>query len=314
LTSYWKIGAISGLIAGIVAGISFTFIEYVGLTVGLPYWNIEVPLANPLMTIVLPNIIIYGIFGVFLGIIFSKIYDLIPGKTGLLKGFVLGLGFYLILSFRNMLFTYAYGYYAVAITCLISIETIIYGLILGILYKAPAPKLETKKYDMKDGIIPGAITGAIFSIMFVIFMVTSAYLGFIYKFMETYPAYVTDIGFIISQYGAHTVINMFMMGCYGVFYVRFYDRIPGKAIIKGAIFGFIIWIFTDLFNSVYSLTYGDLPGALWAGLTVPDMYIAVGILIEGFYKKRWQAFAVAIAILIFSILKNFIITTLLGPH
>jgi len=165
---------------------------------------------------------------------------------------------------------------------------------------------------MKDGVIPGAPTGLIFGIVVITNLVTSAYLGFVYGFMETYPDYLTDIGFIISQYGAHTMINMFLMACYGAFYVRFYDTIPGKALIKGAIFGLTIHVLTNLYHSAYYLAYGSLSGALWAGLAFPDVYIAVGILIEGFYNKRWRAFPIAAVILLFSVFKYFIISSWLA--
>jgi hypothetical protein len=166
----------------------------------------------------------------------------------------------------------------------------------------------------KNGVIPGAITGFIFGLVAISNFVVSAYIGFVIGFMETIPDYLTDIGFIINQYGAHTMLNMFLMACYGAFYVRFYDAIPSKALIKGAIFGLTIYVLTNLYHSAYSLAYGNLPLALWAGFAVPDVYIAVGILIEGFYNKRRRAFPIAAAILLFSILKYFFISSWLLPN
>jgi hypothetical protein len=122
--------------------------------------------------------------------------------------------------------------------------------------------------------------------------------------MEKYPEYITDIGFIIDQYGTHTVLNMFVGAFYGAIYVRCYDGIPGKGLIKGAIYGFMIWLIVDLTWVVYAVTYGMIPSALQMGLLMADLYIAAGILIEGFYNKRWKAFPLAAAIFIFSIIKE----------
>jgi hypothetical protein len=280
-----KNGAIAGLIAGIVAGIIFTLTMHLGLSAGFPYYTFKPYSAPPLMQIALPAMIIESIFGIIYGIIFSKIYDLIPYK-GISKGLLFGFGIYLIVWIRNALFVYAYGYVAVAITCLAVIYPFIFGLILGILYKVPTEKLETKKSEFKSGIIPGVITSIIFSIAIIINYIIIAYFGTFYTMRGTYPEYLTDIGFIINQEGAHIVINMFMMGIYGAFYTGFYDRIPGKDLIKGAIYGLIIWVLTDLYNSLYWLAYGSIGSAIFAGLGIPFIYIFMGLLIEGIYKKR----------------------------
>lgn len=190
------------------------------------------------MEIVVPKIVFSIIFGIIFGIIFARIYPLIPGKP-ITKGLLYGLGLYSLIQIRYAIFAYAYGYVLYTISILLFITPIIYGLILGILYKAPIQTLETK-HNAKDDIIPGVITGIIFGAVVIITFITTAYVGFVYGFMEAYPEALTDIQFIINQYGSHTVINMFLMACYGAIYVRFYDTIPGKPIIKGAIFGAII--------------------------------------------------------------------------
>lgn len=51
----------------------------------------------------------------------------------------------------------------------------------------------------------------------------------------------------------------------------------------------------DLYWVLYHLTYDQLGFALGAGLFYLDTYIAVGILIEGFYNRRWHAFPIAAA-------------------
>ncbi|WP_455370059.1 hypothetical protein [[Eubacterium] cellulosolvens] len=304
-----KKGAISGLIAGIVWGIADILFNLGKFNAGIVVWFLEPPPVTPLIEIVLPAIIFNSIFGVIFGIIFSKIYNLIPGKTLALKGLLYGLALYFFIWIRYTIFVYLYGY---SITStVIAVTPIIYGLILGILYKAPIQKLETK-HDVKDGLIPGALTGLIFGIVVIITFIASAYLEVIFSFMEKIPDYVTDIGFIINQYGSHTVVNIFLMAFYGAVYVRFYDIIPGKALIKGALFGFIIWLIIDFYISLFWLMYGWLSISLQTGLLFPDTYVAVGILIEGFYNRRWKAFPIAAVIFLFSIIKYFILTPWLG--
>jgi hypothetical protein len=313
MTSSWKIGAFSGLVAGIVWGIVNSFIVISFLNLGLPYSYYEPPNVTPLTEIFLFEIIFNTVFGIIFALIFSKIYEAIPGKSHALKGLFFGLGLYFLICIRSIIFLYSYGLIILVLNLLFTISPIIYGLILGILYKTPIKEFETKR-DIKDGVIPGAITGLIFGFVVIIMFVTSAYLGFVFLFTETVPDYVTNIEFIINQYGAHTVINMFLMACFGAIYVRFYDVIPGKELIKGAIFGFLIWVIIDLYWGLSDLTHGSLSNAIFSGLIIPDMYIAVGILIEGFYSKRWKALPIAAAIFIFTLIKTVILTPLLTTN
>ena len=300
----WKIGAVSGLIAGIIAGLIAAFITTpLIFRLGLTYYLLSPPPETPLTKIFTTEIILMGIWGVFLGIIYSKIQDLIPGR-GVLKGLIFGLALYLILNIRGAIFLTAYGLLDMALGSLMGLSTIIYGLMLGILYKAPKEKLVTKKHEIMSGVIPGVFTGLIFGIAVTIKFILSAYFGTIFGFMETYPDYLKDVGFIISQLGAHTVINMFLMGIFGAFYAMFYDRIPGKGIIKGSIFGLIIWAIIDLLGALYWLVYGYLGWALFAGLVSLDIYVFFGLVLEGLYKRRPRAFLVAGAVFVIVIIRT----------
>jgi hypothetical protein len=42
------------------------------------------------------------------------------------------------------------------------------------------------------------------------------------------------------------------------------------------------------------------------------MYIVVGVLIEGFYNRRWKAFPIAAIIFLFSIIKYFALSPWMG--
>ena len=256
----------------------------------------------PFIIIAMTKFTIIFIWGIILGIIYSRIHDLIPGK-GILKGLIFGLTYYLIFNIRNVTFMIAYGFYPLVIGAFLYISPIIYGLMLGILYKAPKEKMKVTEHDLKSGIIPGAITGLIFGIAAQISFIMSTYFGFIFVFTEVIPDYLTDIGFIIAQIGNHVWINMLWYAIFGAFYAKFYDRIPGKSLVKGAIFGLIMWLIANVPNSVYHLVYGQLGAATQWGLFSPEFYIFPGLLLEGFYKKRTRAILMAGVIFAIHIIK-----------
>jgi hypothetical protein len=303
-----KIGIISGLIAGIVAGsIHVSIIVPLIFELGLPYWSLPPPPETPFMKIAMTEITFNMIWGIILGIIFSRIYDLIPGK-GVSKGLIFGLAYYLIYSIKSTAFMAAYGNYPVAIGSLLLIHPIIYGLVLGILFKAPKPKLKIIKHDIMSGLYTGIITTFVFSMTIIILYYIQTYFGAIIGLVKDYPDYLTDIGFIIAQFGSHAVINLFHFCIYGIFYARFYERIPGKDVLKGSIFGLVIFVITTWRFAVYWFSYGSLDMAIFCGLTSPGLYIFIGLLFEGFYKKRARAFLVAGVVFIIMIITSIIMS------
>jgi len=287
-----KIGIISGLIAGIVASlVNISFYAPLIFKLGLPYYYIPQPPETPFIKIAITEITITFIWGIILGIIYSKIHDMIPGK-GVFKGLIFGLAYYLIYSIRIAIFHVAYGSMLEAASALLLIAPIVYGLVLGILYKAPKEKLKIKKHEILSGVIPGAITGFIFGTAVIISFVISTYFGVILGFLEIFPDYLADFEFIIYQFMNHGWINMLWYAVFGAIYAEFYYRIPGRSIIKGAIFGLIIWLITSFRISLYWLAYGSLSWAFQWGL-LPDLYIFVGILLEGVYRRQPRAIIIS---------------------
>jgi len=309
----WKIGAIAGLIAGIISGIIWIIIGVPLIFklanagyVALYYW-LPPPPETPFIRIAMAEIPIFIIWGTILGILYSRIQDLIPGK-GISKGLIFGLGFYLITSVRLAIILLPYGLIFDAYTGLLNFHPIIYGLLLGIFYKAPKEKLKINKHEIMSGIIPGVITGLIYGIAVEIMLVLSAYFGTTFGFMETYPDYLTDFGFIIGQWGSHMLINMILWGILGAWYAMFYDRIPGKGIVKGSIFGLVYYFFTSFRVGLLCLAYGSLSNALWAGLIAVDLFILGGLVLEGIYNKRsrTRVFLLAGIVFIIGIIRSMI--------
>jgi predicted cobalt transporter CbtA len=125
MTSSWKIGAFSGLVAGIVWGIVNSFIVISFLNLGLPYSYYEPPNVTPLTEIFLFEIIFNTVFGIIFALIFSKIYEAIPGKSHALKGLFFGLGLYFLICIRSIIFLYSYGLIILVLNLLFTISPII---------------------------------------------------------------------------------------------------------------------------------------------------------------------------------------------
>jgi uncharacterized BrkB/YihY/UPF0761 family membrane protein len=104
LTSSWKIGAVSGLIAGIVLGVAYEFFDQIAASWRLfePWW---IPINTGNMII---NIPIFALWGIIFAVIYSKAYNVIP-QEGVLKGLTYGIFLWIIISIRYVTFDLAYG-------------------------------------------------------------------------------------------------------------------------------------------------------------------------------------------------------------
>jgi len=299
-----KKGAITGLIAGLIAGIVMVFIANILPDLGLTYWHLETPDAAPLVNPVIFEITNNIMWGIFLGIIFSKIYDLIPGK-GVFKGLLFGFVYYAFLNVRFAIFMNSYNQELIAISAFLYIHPIVYGLVLGVLYRVPEKKLEISKHDKMWGVYSGVFAAIVFSISVIIYFIIFASLG-----ITEQPL---DIEYLIFQQSAHMVINMFWFGICGVFYATFYDRIPGKNLMKGLCFGLIFWILVSGRIGVYYFSYGwfDLAMFLW-GVFAPGLFMIWGIMLDAFYKKRAhiRAFLISIFLLLVGVSEVFVANVL----
>ena len=133
----WKIGAVSGLIAGAIAGIIPFLIYQIYSAVGI----LE-PKIYSVMFLVRQAIIHIGInalWGVIFGIIFAFIFDKLPGK-GISKGLWIGLIYFIFSIVRPTLFPIAYGLviWGFAFILGVSLEKIVYGILYVTLYKERA--------------------------------------------------------------------------------------------------------------------------------------------------------------------------------
>jgi hypothetical protein len=287
----WKIGAVSGLIAGIIAGLITVFFNMpLNLKLGLAYFPLP-PLGTPFTKIMTVEIVINVIWGVFLGSIYSKIYDLIPGKR-ISKSLLFGLICYLITNIRGTALNLFYWYILSAISYMVFIfPWIAYALVLGFLYEflqgrylTTKEKLKIIRHDIRSGIHPGAIAGLLGGIIAFITMVIGIAIGF-------WPPRIPDpdIGFFLSQLGTHVFFNMIWGVVFGMLFVMFYDRIPSKDIKKGIVFSLTIFFITTFRGNFRQIAYSGMPKLLlysYEWITMGFfMFLTVGFVLGLFYKK-----------------------------
>jgi len=249
----WKIGAISGLIAGLVSSVVFSIIAKIGASNGLWEEDWQPLIINSFE----PNILLGIIFGAILGIIYARIYKVVPGKN-ILKGLCFGLIIYLIFIVRIDTFWIGYNYWLNIFGDSISwpFTWIVYGIMLEIFYtNLLGYNLENEKrkiieFDMKSGFFPGAIAGILGGLTASISAVLGSAFG-IWRFPH-YPEKIT-IDLILGQAGAHIFYNMIWGIIFGLLFTRVYMFIPDKRMKKGFYYGLVLYLITTLQLSAYWL-------------------------------------------------------------
>ena len=123
-----KSSIISGLIAGLVSGtISFIIAAYIfeGMTLGVSIPNIAAT-----------NIVLGGIWGAIIGVLYATFYSYIPGED-VRKGIVFGLIIWIIDNVRTGVIGAVHGNFMGAVLGIVSgiIVWTVYGIVLGYLYK-----------------------------------------------------------------------------------------------------------------------------------------------------------------------------------
>jgi hypothetical protein len=264
----WKIGAIAGLIAGIFGGIVASISNTVANIIGLPNQNIFVPTTNIPEIYILINLI----WGIIFGIIFTIVYGLIPDKY-ISKGLFYGLFIFLVTNFRDSSYLWPTGtlYLPVILsTCFIGFfQSIAYGSILAPLYKTLLKKYgvtkverKIKTYDVKGGIIPGAIAGLLGGVFALISRILGGIIGlfpFFWVAKEGEIIVVEDFFIIfLSGIDNQLLINLIWGIVFGIIFTKLYNLVPGKGIRKGIFYGIIFFLVASLRYSLYLFLWGDI--------------------------------------------------------
>jgi len=127
-----KNAILAGAIAGLVSGIITAMIVIIGYSLGL--WGM---MSIPSIELVTNMLVLTIFFGVIFGAIYAKFYDSIPGKSAI-KGLIFGLMIWLIKDIAAGAYVaFTMREFAVGINLIVggSYMWIIYGLVLGYLYK-----------------------------------------------------------------------------------------------------------------------------------------------------------------------------------
>jgi hypothetical protein len=287
-----KVAIVAGLIAGFVLGVAYEFFDQVAASWRLfePWW---IPINTGNMII---NIPIFGLWGIIFAVIYSKAYNVIP-QEGVLKGLIYGLFLWIIISIRYITFDLAYGNPIGVVGVIFAgfFQCLLFGLVLGILYDELlfdgqlSIKEKVKTYDLRSGILPGALAGLIGGIAASVVAIAGPALGLWKLYGFTIES---SFDLWLSQLGAHTVINLFWGAIFGAIFAKAYSSVPGKKIIKGLYYGLIIYLITSFHLSSFSICWAVYHNA-WviAEFMVGNIIIAAaqfivfGIVLGLLYKK-----------------------------
>ena len=284
-----KIGVVAGLIAGFVTAIEAIFVSIpILLGLGPGYYGV-VPIPATLQ-IAANEIVNNLIWGAIFGAIYSRTYKVIPGK-GILKGLVLGLFGYLVFNiyFATIFLPFLFLEAVAGLVIRGILDWITYGLVLGILFEFLRVRYhlfekepEIIQYDMKSGIMPGAIAGIIGGLGTFFTIFASVYTG-LWPF---FPRHLIDIGFIISLVGTQIMIHL-IPGIYlGAIYPKVYNLVPGKGVLKGLCYGLTAtFLFNEVRAAAWNLGYGVFSSAitmLITGIVVGAVY---GLVLGALYRR-----------------------------
>ena len=313
MNTNWKIGIIAGLAAGIIAGIIGAISTIFVLNAGLPYFYYtteEMPLL-PIAKIFSIELILSIIFGIILGIIFLKAYNVIPGER-VTKYIVYGLFCHLVVGIREASFSIIYeglpGLYSYASWIIIGFpQWIAYALVLGFLYEFLRnknyiiwEKKKIKKYSIMSGAMLGASLGIINGIVALVFITIYEHLiGW-----SIVPPEITEIAVIINRLMAHTFLHMLWGAIFGAVFATAYNVIPGKGITKGLYYAYMIFLISTVHQGALHLAYGFIQplgllvppsntevkeiwlifGKMWIFVDI-FVYAAYGLLLGKLFKK-----------------------------
>ena len=274
----WKIGAVSGLIAGIIGGILIEIFENIAILMGLhEAWYRSICVGN-----IFVNIPFLGLFGILLGIIYSTVYSIVP-KKGILKGLIYGSFLYFIIVIRFGMFLISYGLILWAAGDFFSgfFAWIAFGLLLAFLYellhqKFNIPKKEKKiiQFKMEGGLLPGAIAGFCGGLAASIFAVIGHVTGYWGVFIE--GEIFSTIDYWMSQAGSHIFINMLWGIVFGALFAKVYNLVPGQNILKGLNYGLIMFLITTFLYTSWAICW-EAYHNFWEYALIDFLGLSIGI-------------------------------------
>jgi hypothetical protein len=286
-----KSGYSAGIVAGFITGIASLIFAGIGsqLLAGFSLSIILALLPFTAVTHIGFNLIYGGIFG----ILFSKFYDVIPGKSGFRKGLVWGLIYAIVPEWWITSYNLAQGFIPIAIVWAYCglIVILCYGPPLGYLYEGsqqPVKAEDKRKHKPIAGIIAGLVGGVVAAVLvFIQFIMGIPYL---YHGLDVlpalrYPGYPLFTS--ITNVVAIEFILMFFWGMiFSVIFVMLYARLPGKNVMKGLYYGLLLILLSILYFAIWGLAYTySLQAVLMAVAVCGLAFISFGIVLGYFYKR-----------------------------
>ena len=284
MTDSWKIGAVAGLIAGIASGIVIVIVKVI------QSYGFDLGIAALIVTPIVPflvdasvEIVYSSIFGVFLGVIYCKIYNVIQGKP-IVKALLFGLFLFVMLDLRLVtIYTVNAGYPWVIASIFFGLYLWLpFSIVLGISYEFLRRRYYVSKeepqiiqYSMMGALLPSAIAallGGMATFVTILIAVSTGfweYSSFLHVLPESSvrsvsfssplevltelshtvraraPWQLLDIDFLISRFGLQTYFHFVWCTIFGLFFAKAYNLIPGKGVIKGLVYGLIGLIITE---------------------------------------------------------------------
>jgi len=139
---------------------------------------------------------------------------------------------------------------------------------------------------MRSGFHAGLIAGMVGGLSVNIARIVESILG-----LPTAQIGLT-FDFIIFHLLTEISITGIFGAIFGIIYSKFHDRIPGKRIKKGLVFGLLIYLLSNIFIASHFVLYGiftsDESYFLWAGQWAYPGFVTLvpyGIVLGALYKK-----------------------------
>jgi len=285
-----KNGSIAGLVAGFIAGVVYTICANIAISIGLFSlgWHPIIPNAY------VANISLGIIFGVICGVFYSKANRVIPGK-GILKGAYYGIILLLLSWVQTGTFGLIYGIYLDVAGHIFTgfFKWITYGLLLGFFYEffssryypiKKEPRIRT--YDIKGGILPGAVAGFADGVVAAIVNAIAFVVGLFGPPVAGGALVLLRFDFWISQSGSSILINVIWGIVIGMIFTQVYNLIPSKGIKKGLYYGLIIVVISSFHTAAHYIGWGIVLGGLWTFVVgFFSTAITLGIVLGALYKK-----------------------------
>jgi len=133
---------------------------------------------------------------------------------------------------------------------------------------------------MKSGLWAGAIAGIVAGIVGIIVVTILVATGL------SEPV----AGSIARWYTSQIGFNLVWGAIFGALYVKFQNQIPGKGILKGLVFGLLIWVIHSIYPATFYTVVASPPWVSFAINWVSGGFIvralAYGSVLGALYKKE----------------------------